>query len=214
MRPSFVLPAAIGLSLLVSCSDSPEPNDPSGYDPNQGYGAQPGYGQPGQPGYGQPGQPGYGEPQPQPTAPAPAPTATAQGTSATPIAPAAAAAAQPILTAIAAKETAGMQPDGAAFAGQFSEGQTLEQPFQIQPGRCYTVVGVGIGITELDVQIVLHQPPLPAYTAAQDQASGPQAILGGGGNCFKNPLPVGGPAKVVVKATGGNGIAMAQLYSK
>ena len=71
-----------------------------------------------------------------------------------------------------------------------------------------------MGITELDIQIVLHQPPLPAYVAAQDQDSGPQAVLGGSGSCFKNPLPVGGPAKVVVKATGGTGIVMAQVFSK
>src|SRR5262245_12999463 len=169
---SFVLPAAGAALFVLACSDNPEPNDPSGY--NQGYyGAQP------QPGYPQPGYPQpYGQPQPQPTAPAPAPTGQA-GTSATPIAPAAAAAAQPILTGLAQKEVAGMQPDGAAFAGQFQEGQTLEQPFNIQPGRCYSVVGVGVGITELDVQIVLHSPPLPPYVAAQDNGSGPQAVLGG-----------------------------------
>ena len=122
--------------------------------------------------------------------------------------------AQPILTGLAAQQVKGMQPDGSAFAGQFQQGQTLEQPFQIQPGRCYAVVGVGIGITELDVSIVIHQPPLPPYVAAQDQGTGPQAVLGGGGNCFKNPLPVGGPAKVIMKATGGGGLAMAQIYSK
>src|SRR5690606_4985854 len=146
---------------------------------------QPGYGQPG---YGQP-QPGYGQPAPQPTAPAPEPTSAASGGGqATPVPPAAAAAATPLLQGAAQNEMRGMQPDGAAFAGQFQQGQTLGQPFQLQPGRCYGVVGIGIGITELDVAIVLHQPPLPPYTAAQDQGSGPQAILGGGGNCFKNPL--------------------------
>jgi len=108
----------------------------------------------------------------------------------------------------------GMQPDGPSFAGQFQQGQTLEQAFQIQPGKCYSVIGVGVGITELDVQIVLHQPPLPPYVAAQDQGTGPQAVLGGKGQCFKNPLPVGGPAKVVMTATGGAGIGMAQVYSK
>ena len=128
--------------------------------------------------------------------------------------PAAAAVAQPILTGLAQNEVAGMQPDGPSFAGQFQQGQTLEQAFQIQPGKCYSVIGVGVGITELDVQIVLHQPPLPPYVAAQDQGTGPQAVLGGKGQCFKNPLPVGGPAKVVMTATGGAGIGMAQVYSK
>jgi hypothetical protein len=39
-------------------------------------------------------------------------------------------------------------------------------------------------------------------------------VLGGKGNCFKNPLPIGGPAKVVMRATGGSGMAIGQLYSK
>lgn len=202
---------------LVACSDSPDPNDPSQFDPNQGYGAQ--YGQYPQPGYPQPGQPqpGYPQPgQPQPTTPQPQPPAQpgSSGNSATPLPPAAAAVAQPILTGLAQNEVAGMQPDGPSFAGQFQQGQTLEQAFQIQPGKCYSVIGVGVGITELDVQIVLHQPPLPPYVAAQDQGTGPQAVLGGKGQCFKNPLPVGGPAKVVMTATGGAGIGMAQVYSK
>lgn len=198
-----------GCAALTACSDNPDPNDPSQFDPNQGYGQQ--YPQPGQPGA-QPGYPQPGQPQPQPTTPQPQPGGG--GNTAQPLPPAAAAVAQPILTGLAQKEVAGMQPDGPSFAGQFQQGQTLEQAFQIQPGKCYSVVGVGVGITELDVQIVLHQPPLPPYVAAQDQGTGPQAVLGGGGQCFKNPLPVGGPAKVVMKATGGSGIAMAQVYSK
>ncbi len=199
-------------SMLLACSDNPDPNDPSQFDPNYQYPPQPGqpYPQPGQP-YPQPGQP-----YPQPAQPVPQPTGqpTSGGGTAQPLPPAAAAVAQPILTGLAGQEVQGMQPDGPSFAGQFQQGQTLEQPFQIQPGKCYSVVGVGVGITELDVQIVLHQPPLPPYVAAQDQGTGPQAVLGGRGNCFKNPLPVGGPAKVVMTATGGSGIAMAQIYSK
>jgi len=115
---------------------------------------------------------------------------------------------------LAASETQGMNPDGSPIAANCQQGQTIEHNFQIQPGRCYAVVGVGMGITELDVQIVLHQPPLPPYVAAQDQGSGPQAVLGGRTNCFKNPLPVGGPAKVVVKATGGAGVVLAQVFAK
>ena len=208
-------------ALVAGCSDTPDPNDPSNF--NQGYGqqpyGQPGYGQP-QPGYGQPGgytqpQPGYGQPQPTTTA-APPPTQPtgASGGSAQALPAGAAAVAAPLLQGLAGQHTSGMRPDGEAFAGQFQQSQTLEQPFQLQPGRCYTVVGVGVGITELDLQIVLHQPPLPPYEAARDQGTGPQAVLGASGQCFKNPLPIGGPAKVVMTATGGSGIAMAQIYSK
>jgi hypothetical protein len=244
MRLLPLLSIAALCATTTACNENtPDPNDPSNYgQPGYGQPGQPGYGQPGygqpgqpgygQPGYGQPGQPGYGQPgygqpgqpgygQPggvpaaQPTTVPGQPGAPAQaGGSATPLPPAAAAMATPMLQGLAQRETRGMNPDGAAFAGNFQQGQTLEQPFQIQPGRCYAVVGVGIGITELDISIVLHQPPLPPYVAAQDQGTGPHAVLGGNKNCFKNPLHVGAPAKVVVKATGGQGIVMAQIFSR
>jgi hypothetical protein len=129
----------------------------------------------------------------------------------------AAAAAQPIMVALAQKEAPGMQTDGSPVVGNFGAGQTLEQPFQIQPGKCYSVIGLGLlGVTEVDVSIVMDQPPLPAIALASDSTTGPQAVLGGGGNCWRNPnpLPVAGNGKIVVKVSGGQGIVMAQLYSK
>lgn len=84
----------------------------------------------------------------------------------------------------------------------------------MQPGRCYAVVGLGVGITELDVEIVLDQPPAPAWVAATDTTTGPHAILGGRGQCFTSPLPVDAPAKIRLKATGGSGVAVAQLYAR
>jgi len=139
---------------------------------------------------------------------------TTPAATATPIPAHMAALASPILKGLAQKETAGMSEDGTAVAGQFQQGQILEQPIQLQPGKCYAVVGVGIGITELDIELVVHQPPAPEWIAAQGSMQGPQEILGGSGNCFKNPLPVGGPAKVRIRATGGSGVALAQVFSK
>jgi hypothetical protein len=218
MRFSVLAPIVILSAAAAGCggSDAPDPNDPSQMQGQ--YGAQGQYGYPsGQ--YGQQQQyPQQQYPQQQtPQQPAPQQPAPQQGGGgqATPIAPAMAAAATPIMQGMAMSETPGMQPDGAAFAGQFSQGQVLEQPFNIQPGKCYSVVAVGIGITELDVMIQVQPvPAFPAQTLAQDNMSGAQAVLGGKGNCFKNPLPVGGPAKVVMKATGGSGMAIGQLYSK
>jgi hypothetical protein len=215
MRLSLTSALAACALLAAGCGDEPDPNDPSQFQ--GGYGQQypqpGGYGQP-QPGYPQPGQPQPGYPQPGQPAPQPQTQPQSGGNEATPVPPAAAAMAQPILQGLAQKDAPGMQPDGGSFAGQFQQGQVLEQPFQLQPGRCYTVIGVGIGITELDIQIVMHQPPLPPAPLAQDNTTGPQAVLGGGGQCFKNPLPIGGPAKVVMTATGGSGLAMAQIFSK
>jgi hypothetical protein len=133
-----------------------------------------------------------------------------------PLPPAAAALATPIMQGVAATDAKGMQPDGVSFAGNFQQGQVLEQPFTIQAGKCYTVVAVGVNITELDAMIVA-QPPVPGgapITLAQDSTTGPQAVIGGGGNCFRNPTPLSGPAKVVLKATAGGGIALGQIFVK
>lgn len=180
---------------------------PGGYGQQPGgYGQQPGYGQPGpQPGYGQPGpQPGYGQPAP-----------GGAGGQAQPVNPAMAAAATPVLQGLGASEAPGARPEGGIFAGQFQEGQVLEQPINVQPGKCYTVVAMGMGIQQLDIQLVAQVPPLPPTVVAQSNTQGPQATLGGkAAGCWKNPLPIGGPAKIVIRATRGSGIAGAQIYAK
>jgi hypothetical protein len=188
---------------FLACSSNPEPETP---DPSLCARGQ--------------APPGQFCPPPAPSTVVTAtPTATATATastSATPIAPVAAAAATPVLQGLATQEAPGMKPDGGPFAGQFAEGQTLEQPFNISPGKCYTVVGVGIGIQELDIQLVAQPlPNAPPIPLAQDSTTGPQATLGGKANgCWKNPTPLGGPGKVILKATKGAGLGMAQVYSK
>jgi hypothetical protein len=137
------------------------------------------------------------------------------GNTATPIAPGMVGPiAGPILRALAQKELGNAQEDGTAFAGSFQPGQILEQDVMLQPGRCYSVVALGVGITELDIELVVHQPPAPEWVAATGAMTGPQEVLGAGQGCFKNPLPIGGPAKVRMRATGGTGMAVAQLYSR
>lgn len=147
---------------------------------------------------------------PAPTTTAPAPA----GSAATPL-PLGAAAVTPLLQGMGASEAPNMKADGSVFAGQFQEGQTLEQPFNIQPGKCYTVVGASIGITELDIQIVAQAAPLPPVVLAQDDTTGPSATLGGKkSGCWKNPTPLAAPGKVILKATKGSGMAAAQVFSK
>jgi hypothetical protein len=120
----------------------------------------------------------------------------------------------PALRGLADKDVNGMTEDGAMLAGTFQQGQILEQEITLQPGRCYSVVALGLGITELDVELVVHQPPAPEWIAATGNMQGPQDVLGKAPNCFKNPLPIGGPAKIRIRATGGQGVAVAQLYSR
>ncbi len=157
---------------------------------------------------------------PPPTATA-APTATPpQATStgaATPIAPMAAAVVQPILVSMGQNEAQGAQPDGSPFAGQFAAGQTLEQTINIRPNGCYTVVGASIGIQQLDIQLVANSPVpgMPPINLAQSSGAGPNATLGGRATgCWRNPTPLAGTGKVILRATSGQGLAAAQVFVK
>jgi hypothetical protein len=120
------------------------------------------------------------------------------------------------LTMFANSEAPGMTKDGPTVAGNFQEGQTLEGTFTFQPGKCYTLVGVGAGITELDLemQYVTPIPGLAGLSIGKDTQKGPQASIGGKGNCLRPISPIPTNAKFIVKATKGAGVAAAQLYSK
>ena len=182
----------------------------------------------------QPGTQPAPQPAPQPTAggqpqpggfpfPMPAPAGTGQtgggqpasAGSATPIDPNLASVATVPLLAFAQQEAPGMQREGTTVAGQFKDGQTLEQAFQILPGKCYTVLAVGAGIAEMDIQLIALTPvPGLSPVLAQDSGSGNQASLGGRGNCYKWSAPIGIQAKYVMRATRGQGIAAGQLFVK
>ena len=165
-------------------------------------------------------QPGWPFPFPFPTgtqpAPAPQPGGQPSGNMAQPIDPNVAQAATIPLMAVANDQARGMRELTPIVAAQFQPGQVMEAAFQLSPGRCYTVIAVGQGITEMDIQIVLLQP-IPGVqnpSLAQDNSSGATAVLGGGGNCYKWPFPVGANAKAVFTAVQGSGIAAGRVYEK
>jgi hypothetical protein len=144
-----------------------------------------------------------------PTAPA-APLAT-------PIDPSMAAAVQPVLTQLAAsKAPAGSKPIGSLLAANFQQGQQLEAQVQMEPGKCYTVVGAALPpVTELDLKLIAVTPLAGmAPVLAVDNTTGAQAVLGEKPNCFKWAWPIAAPVKVVVSVTGGQGLAAAQLFGK
>lgn len=135
--------------------------------------------------------------------------------SATPIDPNVASVATVPLMAYAIQEAPNMNREGGVIAGQFREGQTLEQPMQLAPNKCYTVLAVGAGPQEVDISIVAVTPiPASSPVLASDNTTGPNAALGGRGNCYRWQAPIGINAKYVVKSTRGLGIIAAQLYSK
>lgn len=158
---------------------------------------------PGMPGGG--AQPGGG----------PGPGSVPSTGAATPIDPNFAQVATVPLMGLSQQEAPGMTREGNLVAGNFKEGQTLEQMFQVLPGKCYTVLAVGAGIQQLDLAIVAVTPiPQASGVLAQAQGNGPNAVLGGRGNCFRWDLPVGINAKYVIRATRGQGVAAGQLYAK
>jgi len=160
----------------------------------------------------QPAPSGGGGQQPQPQ---PGQTG-GSGASASPIDPNVAGIAIIPLNAFAVTEAPGAKAEGPVLAGQFQEGQSLEQQVQLLPGKCYTVLSVGTGtITEMDIQLILLTPvPGLSSVLAQDTGSGAKAELGAKNNCFKWSAPLGVNAKYVMKATRGSGVAAGQLYVK
>ena len=208
----------------------PPPGQPGyGQQPPPG---QPGYGQQpppgGQPGYGQQpppgGQPGYGQQPPPGGAPPPGGQQPPPGGAPPP------GGQQPtdmiatqILNQLATQHSMpGAKPIGSPLTGNFQTGQGTEAQFQMQPGKCYTVVAAGAPtVTELNFQLVaVPMPGLPlppgagAMVLAQDSDTGSQAVIGKKPNCYKALAPIATPAKVVMTVAGGGGPAAAQVYEK
>ena len=126
------------------------------------------------------------------------------------------AAAQPILNQLAVTEAPGATPLGSAAVGMFQPGQQLETLVTMQPGKCYSVLAVGLpGVTEVNVQLVAATPiPGLSPVLAQDQTSGAQAVLGKSPNCYKWALPLAGSVKVITSVAAGQGVTAIQVYEK
>jgi hypothetical protein len=116
---------------------------------------------------------------------------------------------------MASSQAPGMQKDGAPIAGNFQTGQTLESTFTFQPGKCYTLLATGVGITQLDLEMQ-YVTPVPGLSPQVGKSStrGAQASIGAGNNCLKPLSPFPAQAKYIVRATAGAGVASAQLFSK
>jgi hypothetical protein len=211
------------------------PAQPGGYPAQPGAAPQPGgYPQPGAPqpgGYPQPGAPQPGAPQPGQPAPAgsspfpglpgipglgaPPGGGGASGGTAQALDPNFAALAAGPLGMFAGTEAPGMQKDGPMVAGNFQTGQTLEGSFTFQPGKCYTLVAQGAGVTNLGLEIQ-YVTPLPglAPSIGKSSQTGAQASIGGKANCLRPISPFPAQAKFIVTARAGAGVAAAQLFSK
>lgn len=218
-------PATPTAQPMVNGTYQTQPGQPAGYpaQPGQpaGYPAQPGQPQP-YPQPGQPTQPG------QPAQPAASggfpgfpgfPSQPAQGGgggTAQPVDANFAALAVGPLTLYANTEAPGMAKDGPTVMGNFQTGQTLEGQFQFVPGKCYTLIAQGAGVTDvgLEMQYVNPVPGLPPVSIGKNSNKGAQVSMGGKANCLKPMSPVAANAKFIVTANAGAGVIAAQLYSK
>ncbi|NUP11049.1 MAG: hypothetical protein HOW73_33810 [Polyangiaceae bacterium] len=120
------------------------------------------------------------------------------------------------LSGLVGSERSGMVL-GSIHAAAFKQGDTLVLELPIEPGRCLSVVAVSDTIKELDLELALSPQaamPMPPALLAKDTTTGPAAKLGGGGNCFKSPLPFVMPATVTMRATQGSGSAALQILVK
>jgi hypothetical protein len=154
-----------------------------------------------------------------------------------------AASAAPLIQYLASAHLpAGARPFGVPFAGQFAEGQVLEQRVQLTVGKCYTVVAAGTPPVQ-ELRVALFAVPgsasgsaggaqnssgavggansssvsllatLAGPPLAEDSDSGPQAVLGRKAGCFK-PLETQTQLLLVIEVQKGNGVAAAQVFEK
>jgi hypothetical protein len=147
----------------------------------------------------------------QPTATGPAPSPIA------PIEPALAQAAQAVLNEVAKTEApVGAKALGMPTVNLLGAGQASETSLSMAPGKCYTIIAVGLPpVSELNVQLLPATTVPGLQTAlAEDLMVGPRAVVGKTPNCFKWPLPVAGAARVVTTVATGQGLVATAVYEK
>ncbi len=165
-----------------------------------------------------------------PTATQPPPTATAPATTATPTPTATATTVAPTtfdpnvatlirtqLAPLAQQHARGMKAEGDMVGASLTEGQVVEQQIMLNPGKCYTVVAMGLPMlqqVDISLSAVTPIPGAPALPLAQSTTTGTTAVLGDSPNCYKYAMPLPAMAKITIKATKGSGAVGAQLYVK
>lgn len=118
------------------------------------------------------------------------------------------------LALYAQTEAPGMTKQGEPVAGTFKTGDTLEGQFAFEPGKCYTLVAEGYGVTELDIALdyVTFVPGVNLHIADDTQKGSRASIGGGKGKCLKPLSPFQTSARFTLKARTGAGTAAAQLF--
>jgi hypothetical protein len=131
--------------------------------------------------------------------------------------PALAQAAQAVLNEVAKTEAPrGAKALGLPNVALLGTGQSSETQLTMQPGKCYTIISVGLPpVNEIDVQLLPATTVPGLQTAmAQDNMVGPRAIVGKAPNCYRWPLPVAAAARIVTVVPSGQGLVATQAYEQ
>jgi hypothetical protein len=122
------------------------------------------------------------------------------------------------LTPLARQFAPGAKPVGAPSAAVFQQGQTFETYIQMNPGKCYTVIGAAVPtVQDLDIQLVpvIPLPGVASPVVAEDKTHAATAVVAPAPNCFKwSEILASGPMKVVMRVSAGQGLAAMQIYAK
>ncbi len=122
------------------------------------------------------------------------------------------AALRELLDRLAATSAPEAKPVGRALQGNFGQASKIWATVELQPGKCYTAIAVGLpGVREVDV---LFAEAGGLRVLAQDDDNGPQAILGKQPECFMWKRSTAGLVRLVLRLRGSGGIAAAQIYEK
>jgi hypothetical protein len=112
----------------------------------------------------------------------------------------------------AAKYASGMSPEGDMAKANLAEGGHVGFVFQMDPTKCYTIVGYGVGTTDLDLNLLA--PPFYNLLTAQDGMAGPTAVIGAAPKPMCPIAPIAVPYKIDIYAKKGGGPVGAQVYSR
>lgn len=116
------------------------------------------------------------------------------------------------IKAAAMKYAPGMSPEGQVAKGNVQAGGHVQFIVNMDASKCYTIVGFGVGVTDLDLNLLA--PPLYNISAGQDGMAGPTAVIGASPKPLCPAIPMAVPYKVDIYAKAGAGPVGAQVYSK
>jgi hypothetical protein len=117
------------------------------------------------------------------------------------------------LAAFAQTEAPGMSAEGPAAIDVLQQGKTMDHSFQLTPGKCYTGLAMGFGITKLEATLIILGPGGSA-SVVNGHSTGSKASVGGRGNCYRSSALMPVQAGLVVRAEAGRGFAVARIYAR